>query len=100
MSLLVTEGEADVNVRSLRLFMPNGGEDGVIIAEANDGTRVEFRGNPYSKWAEDECSPMFEIHACLKRVNVSNLHSNMVETVTPWHPEWNFIHKMFLDALK
>ena len=83
----------------IRLYMPNGGEDGVIVAIRNDDKRVEFRGNPYSKWVEGENSPMYALHSSLKRANISNLHSDLVETITPWHPEWGAINQMFLDAL-
>ena len=88
-----------VSKEHIRLYMPNGGEDGVIVATRNDGKRVEFRGTPYSKWAEGEDSPMFSLHSSLKRVNISNLHNDLVETVTPWHPEWETIYQMFLDAI-
>lgn len=83
----------------IRLHMPNGGEDGVIVATRDDGKRVEFRGRPYSKWEIDENSQMYELHAHLKRIDVSNLHCDQVETVTPWHPEWEAISKMFNNAL-
>ena len=67
----------------IRLYMPNGGEDGVIIATRNDGKCVEFRGNAYSKWIEGESSPMYVLHSSLKRINISNLHNDLIETVTP-----------------
>lgn len=83
----------------IRLYMPNGGEDGVIIATRNDGKCVEFRGNAYSKWIEGESSPMYVLHSSLKRINISNLHNDLIETVTPWHPEWERVYQMFLDSI-
>ena len=83
----------------IRLYMPNGGEDGVIVAIRNDNKCVEFRGNAYSKWGEGENTPMYALHSLIKRANISNLNSDVVETVTPWHAEWAAICQMFLDAL-
>ena len=83
----------------IRLHMPNSGEDGVIVATANDGRVVEFRGRPYSQWEIGEFSPMFLLHSVLKRVNVSELHNGEVETVTPWHPEWSEVKSQFERAL-
>ena len=79
--------------------MPDCGEAGVIIATRDDGMRVEFRGNPYHLWAADEDTPMSRLHSALKRVNISQLHCSQPETVTPWHPEWEQVSSMFLQAL-
>jgi hypothetical protein len=84
---------------SINLYMPRCGEDGVIIAIRQDGKRVEFRGRPYSKWDENEQSPMYDLHSCLKKINISNLHSEAIEVVTPWHPEWETVETMFNAAL-
>lgn len=82
----------------IRIYMPNGGEDGVIIANFNDDKRIEFRGNPYSQWDESESSPMFKIHSMIKKANISNLHADGVETITPWHSEWLEVYQMILDS--
>jgi len=79
--------------------MPNGGEDGVIIANRDDGLRVEFRGRPYSLWNLDEDTPMTRLHSAFRRINVSNLHCDETETVTPWHDEWEVVNAMFDAAL-
>ena len=79
----------------IRLFMPQGGEAGVIIATNSNGERVEFRGSAYSTWTEHEDSAMFRLHSALKRVNISNLHADGIETVTPWHPEWTEVETLF-----
>lgn len=85
--------------RFIRLYMPNGGEDGVIIAILNDVERVEFRGAPYSQWNKNESSPMYSLHSSIKQVNISNLHCNIIETLTPEHDEWNKIYQMVQNAL-
>ena len=79
--------------------MPNGGEDGVIIVILNDMERIEFRGAPYSQWTESESSPMYSLHSLMKQANVSNLHNNLIETITPWHDEWNEIYQMAQNVL-
>lgn len=79
--------------------MPNGGEDGVIVGLRDDGALVEFRGKPYSQWTEGEASPMYQIHSSIVRANISNLHADGVETITPWHPEWRSISRLFSEGL-
>jgi len=80
--------------------MPSGGEEGVIIATRDDGMRVEFRGNPYSRWVENENSSMFVLHSSLQRIDISQLHNGVVEIVTPWHPEWKVVSELFETAIK
>ena len=83
----------------IKIFMPNCGEAGVIVATRDDGVSVEFRGRPYHTWDEDEDSAMSRLHSLLKRINISQLHSNEIETLTPWHPEWIEVSTMFEEAL-
>lgn len=85
---------------SLKLWMPECGEDGVIIAVRGDGVRVEFRGRPYSLWEIGEDSPMSKLHSLLKTVNISQLHCGEVETMTPWNKEWPEVYRMFTRALE
>jgi hypothetical protein len=85
------------------LRMPRCGEDGVLIATRGDGYVVEFRGTPYSQWEEGEDSPFFQIHSALQRINISDLHCNLSQTVTSQpgvFPEWAFINMMFEAALR
>ena len=84
---------------SIALYMPDCGELGVIVATRDDELRVELRGAPYHQWAANENTPMSRLHSLLKRINISQLHSNQVETVTPWHPEWEAVSAMFAEAL-
>lgn len=84
----------------IKLFMLDCGEAGVIVAIRDDGFRVEFRGNPYHAWQEDEDTPLSRLHGLLKRINISQLHCNEVETLTPWHLEWNEVAGMFEQALQ
>ena len=69
-------------------------------ATRDDGICVEFRGKPYHSWDEAEDSAMSRLHGLLKTINVSQLHSSGVETLTPWHPEWNDVNAMFEQALQ
>ncbi|MDB6082227.1 MAG: hypothetical protein JWN43_108 [Gammaproteobacteria bacterium] len=80
---------------SIHLYMPRCGADGVIVATRDDGVRVEFRGAAYSDWDLGEDSPMYRLHSCLRRINISELHCGNVETVTPWHDEWEEVRGMF-----
>ena len=84
----------------INLYMPDCGEAGVIVATREDGVRVEFRGNPYHTWQEDEDTPMVRLHSLLKRINISQLHCGATETLTPWHPEWEEVNAMFNEALR
>lgn len=84
----------------IKLFMPDCGEAGVIVATRDDGVCVEFRGRPYHAWVEGEDTAMSHLHGLLKRINVSRLHSNEIETLTPWHPEWGEVAAMFERAMK
>lgn len=83
-----------------RIYMPRCGEDGVIIVTSVDtGDVVEFRGTPYSDWQEGESSDFCKVHDSFKRVDISRLHSDEVETVTTWHgSEYEIIKKMFIAA--
>lgn len=84
----------------IRLYMPKGGEEGVILATLDDKYVVEFRGHPYSTWDEKEDSPMYAVHSAIKQANISDLHCGRVETITPWHSEWDAIYKLVFEALQ
>ena len=47
-----------------------------------------------------EDTPMSRLHGLLRRINISQLHCNQVEVVTPWHPEWNAVAAMVEEALR
>lgn len=83
----------------IRLFMPNGGNDGVIIAVNEEDYRVEFRGNPYHLWDIGEDTPMFQLHSVLETVNISEFQNDKVETITPWNKEWSTVKHLFDCAL-
>jgi hypothetical protein len=85
------------------LRMPRCGEDGVLIATRGDGYVVEFRGKPYSQWEIGDDTPFIQIHSVLERVNISDLHCGLSQTVTSQpgvFPEWEFINTMFDLALQ
>lgn len=79
--------------------MPRGGEDGVIVLTRSDQVTAEFRGRPYSQWDIGEDSPMYKLHASLIRTDISRLHSDCVEVITPWHAEWEVVSRMHDDAI-
>jgi hypothetical protein len=83
----------------IQLYMPNCGQDGVIIAERNYAERVEFRGRPYHLWDIGEDTPMFHLHCLLKNVNISQLHCGQIETITQWHQEWSAVNNLFQRAI-
>jgi len=84
----------------IELYMPSGGEEGVIVATRDDGVRVEFRGRPYSQWDLGESTPMYRLHSLLRRVNISDLHNGETQVLTPWHTEWDEVCAFVSDALK
>lgn len=99
-TLVMRSGRRSMSVMpSLTLQMPECGEAGVLIATRDDGVRVEFRGRPYHLWDEAEDSPMFRLHSLLRRINISQLHCGQAEVMTPWHPEWPEVSRMFEQAL-
>lgn len=71
----------------------------IIAIRVGDSYRVEFRGRPYSQWDAIEDTPMYRLHACLQRIDISALHANEVVTVTPWHSEWRAVKTQFDAAL-
>jgi hypothetical protein len=86
----------------IKLIMPRGGEDGVIIATLVKGEEervVEFRGTPYSQWDIDDDSPMIRVHSSLKTANVSDFQNGVQQTITKWNAEWNTIYAMVVDAI-
>jgi hypothetical protein len=84
---------------SYRIFIPDCGAAGVILLIDKTGYCVEFRGRPYHQWEEGENSPMFRLHETFRRVDISRLHSEQIETVTKWHPEFPVIDQMFKNAV-
>jgi hypothetical protein len=42
---------------------------------------------------------MFRLNSCLRRINISELHCGNIETVMPWHDEWEAVRGMFEAAL-
>lgn len=85
---------------TIKLYMPEGGEAGVIVAFTEKAV-VEFRGTPYSKWEEGESSDFYKVHSAIKRVDISRIHCGEVEVCTTWHgEEYIFIKKMFEEAQK
>lgn len=68
-----------------RLYMPNGGEDGVLIgwrADWPDNHYIEFRGPPYSQW-KGEGSDFERVHDRLAGMRATVLHHNSVVDIIP-----------------
>lgn len=84
----------------INLYMPDGGERGVILAWfAGHGAHewVEFRGRPYSKWGPEEGSPMAMIHDCMEGWHTTILHQDEVLTIHEKHPDYPAVRRM-VDA--
>jgi hypothetical protein len=68
-----------------RLYMPNGGEDGVLIgwrADWPDNHYIEFRGLPYSQWTHDG-DDFQRVHDRLHGMRATVLHHNSIVEVLP-----------------
>ena len=79
--------------QTYRLYMPNGGEDGVLIgwrADWPESHYVEFRGPPYSQW-EGKGSDFELVHDALEGRHATVLHTNDVLDVLPTHPRYDLI---------
>jgi hypothetical protein len=75
------------------LYMPNGGEDGVLIGWRADWPQnkyVEFRGPPYSQW-EGAGSDFELVHDALEGRHSTVLHTNDILDVIPTHPRYDLI---------
>ncbi len=96
---MLMDCEYNRHMAHFKIFMPNCGADGVILLIDPTGYVVEFRGRPYHEWDENEDSPMYRLHCMFVRVDISRLHSEQIETVTSWHPEFTSISEMFHGTL-
>lgn len=79
--------------QTYRLYMPNGGEDGVLIgwrADWPESHYVEFRGPPYSQW-KGEGSDFERVHDALEGRHATVLHTNDILDVLPMHPRYDLI---------
>ena len=75
------------------LYMPNGGEDGVLIgwrADWPENKWIEFRGPPYSQW-EGTGSSFELVHDALEGRHATVLHTNDILDVLPTHPRYDLI---------
>ncbi len=79
--------------QTYRLYMPNGGEDGVLIgwrADWPESKWVEFRGPPYSQW-EGKGSDFELVHDTLEGRHATVLHTNDILDVLPMNPRYDLI---------
>ena len=78
------------NARNVyNLYMPNSGEDGVLIGWRGDWPEdhfIEFRGLPYSQWTHDG-NDFQRVHDRLAGMRATVLHHNSVVNVLPNMPE-------------
>lgn len=80
---------------SILLYMPNGGEDGVIQAwYVGRHQWVEFRGPKYSKWHAGSHSRMQEIHDAMEGWHTTVLHQNEVLMLHPKHPDYAAVKRL------
>jgi hypothetical protein len=77
-----------------RLYMPNGGEDGVLVgwrADWPESHYTEFRGPAYSQWTGGQGSDFQRVHDALEGRHATVLHTNDVLEVLPSHPRYDSI---------
>ena len=82
------------NTEVYRLYMPNGGEDGVLMgwrADWPESHHVEFRGPAYSEWTGDQGSDFERLHDALEGRHSTVLHTNDILDVLPTHPRYEVI---------
>ena len=82
------------NTEVYRLYMPNGGEDGVLIgwrADWPESHHIEFRGPPYTQWTGDQGSDFERLHDALEGRHSTVLHTNDILDVLPTHPRYEVI---------
>ena len=69
--------------------MPEGGEAGVIcVKRAHEASWVEFRGEPYSQWGDEELTWFSFIHDLLPGPQCSVLHAEVPLDIHGGHPFW------------
>ena len=88
----------------IRLWMPNGGEDGYIFAHyiaEKEGISwlVRFDGKPYSQWDIGDDTPMIRLHSALETVNISDFQNGVEQSMTSWNKEWNTVKAMIVEAV-
>lgn len=79
---------------TIHLYMPDGGQDGVIQAWLGSWPEwrwVEFRGPPYAAWDPYATSNFQCIHDALPGWHACVLHTDQVLDVLPKHPEYEYL---------
>jgi len=81
--------------KTILLYMPNGGVDGVINAWfSGDKSHVEFRGNSYHLWASNEDTPFSRVHDAMEGMHSTVLHTDDVLALLPRHPDYEVVREM------
>ncbi len=93
----------DSTHKPLLLYMPHGGEHGVIQVWHDgrvEGRKwVEFRGPPYSQWHKHPgVSPMQRVHDALEGWHSTVLHQDSVLMIGSHHPDYHAVKKMVDEA--
>jgi hypothetical protein len=81
----------------IMLYMPHGGESGVIQAwYQGDHSWVEFRGPPYSQWLYKEPkSPFQMLHDSLLGMHCTVLHQDQIlALIRDRHSDFNAIEQL------
>jgi hypothetical protein len=81
--------------KAVHVFMPNGGEDGVILVwRGKPDTMerwVECRGKPFSQWGVNEDTAMSRVHDVMEGWHTTVLHQDQVLTLHEQHPDFEFV---------
>ncbi len=79
----------------INLYMPEGGELGLIVAwYADDPDWIELRGSPYSQWDEKTNHPMKQVHDAMEGWHTTVLHQDSVLTLLSSHPDYVVVKKL------
>lgn len=85
-----------VDKNTILLYMPNGGQAGVIQAwYSGDHHWVEFRGPSFNEWGTDLLSPFQIIHDSLLGMHATVLHQDSIlAIIQSRHSDFNAIDQL------
>ena len=88
-----------METRTLLLYMPDGGQQGVLRAWfSREQSWVEFRGRPHTEWDSEAQDPFQAAHDALEGWHSTVLHQDEVLALFPKHPDYHRIAEMMEQA--